>query len=215
MKQGMQESYEKGVANRSAPSFALRTAKMDPESRQRRKLQARPDSGLEATIASCSLKTPNCPRTWFARSIPKREMRSAAWTAALSGTSIQQCRVPLAALSMYWLCTTAKKMGIRSFQRPTISRYRFRHTLVHPFASDKGEAPIFQIPYLDRCVEERAAFFCHEPRLQLPRVFRSGNTRFTQFVHHFLYRIVIPLPASCAGIALEDQGTDIVWCVGK
>jgi len=27
MKQGMKESYEKGVANRSAPSFALPTAR--------------------------------------------------------------------------------------------------------------------------------------------------------------------------------------------
>jgi hypothetical protein len=27
MKQGMEESYEKGVANRSAPSFALPTAR--------------------------------------------------------------------------------------------------------------------------------------------------------------------------------------------
>jgi hypothetical protein len=34
MKQGMKESYEKGVANRSAPSFALHTARCSAKRKQ-------------------------------------------------------------------------------------------------------------------------------------------------------------------------------------
>jgi hypothetical protein len=34
MKQGLKESYEKGVANRSAPSFALHTARCSAKRKQ-------------------------------------------------------------------------------------------------------------------------------------------------------------------------------------
>jgi hypothetical protein len=34
MKQGMKESHEKGVANRSAPSFALHTARCSAKRKQ-------------------------------------------------------------------------------------------------------------------------------------------------------------------------------------
>ncbi len=75
MKQGMKESYEKGVANRSAPSFALHTARC-------RRSVNRGTGGLGIELRKDAIRTLTL-LTW----------RKATWAGAISQVPARSCVV--------------------------------------------------------------------------------------------------------------------------
>jgi hypothetical protein len=75
MKQGMKESYEKGVANRSAPSFALHTARCSAK-------RNRGTGGLGIELRKDAIRT-----------LTLLHWRKAKWAEAISQVSARSCVV--------------------------------------------------------------------------------------------------------------------------